>query len=134
MVKVPQGTLHVNPCDKISACDTLTDPAGPSSCCVQTNFTGGSTTVSCGTMHRCTDFVHTSHTSPALKTRPSRMLFAGAVGHHSFTTDLEDPDLQIGMIQSFGTSCGYILEPAKKLQVSIAFECDHDQPDPGILT
>ena len=90
--------------------------------------------VSCGTMHLRTDFVHTDHTEPALNTPPSRMLFAGSVGKHKFTTHLDDPDLQIGMIQSLGTSCGYVLEPDKKLQVSIAFECDHDQPDPGVLT
>jgi hypothetical protein len=51
-----------------------------------------------------------------------------------YTTDLADPDLTIGMIQTHGSECGYILEPEKKMQLTIAFECDKDTPDPGVLT
>ena len=59
---------------------------------------------------------------------------AGALHQHSFTTDLADPDLHIGMIQKGGTSCGYVLEQPAKLQMSIAFECDATIPDPGVLS
>jgi len=76
----------------------------PASCCLQTNFST-STSVSCGEA------------------------FSGL-----YTTDLADPDLTIGMIQTHGSECGYILEPEKKMQLTIAFECDKDTPDPGVLT
>lgn len=62
------------------------------------------------------------------------MPHAGALNKYTFTTNLADPDLQIGMIQSDGTSCGYVLDQPAKLQLSIAFECDHSTPDPGVLT
>ena len=58
----------------------------------------------------------------------------GEVFSGLYTTDLADPDLTIGMIQTHGSECGYILEPEKKMQLTIAFECDKDTPDPGVLT
>ena len=62
------------------------------------------------------------------------MLRVGAVGKHEFTTNLDDPNLQIGMIQKSGSQCGYVLDQPAQLQMSIAFECDENTPDPGILT
>lgn len=99
----PQGILHLNPCAKVSACDAIPDPASPpgSSCCLATNFTPP-TDVSCG-----------------------------KVGSHRFTTDIDAPELQIAMIQSLGTKCGYILQPDKAMEVTIAFVCDKSLPDPG---
>eukprot|EP01043_Picozoa_sp_COSAG02_P033343 COSAG02_NODE_2270_length_9267_cov_13.803992_8_plen_70_part_00 len=62
------------------------------------------------------------------------MLHVGVKDKHEFTTNLADENLQIGMIQKFGTHCGYILDQPAQLQVSIAFECDESTPDPGVLT
>ena len=130
---MPQGTLRVNPCGKIDACKDVTG-VGDSSCCLTTNFSTGSTVVSCGTLPPAATPQGFMQSWFAHILNLARMLFAGAVGSHTFTTALDDPDLQIGMIQQKGSHCGYVLEPDKQLQLSIAFECDHHTPDPGVLS
>ena len=64
----------------------------------------------------------------------NRRPVAGKTGSHIFTEAVDDPSLKIGMIQTLGSSCGYILEPDKTMQLTIAFECDEKETGGGKLT
>lgn len=59
---------------------------------------------------------------------------AGKTGSHIWTEAVDDPALKIGMIQTFGSDCGYILEPDKQMQLTVAFECDKKETGGGKLT
>jgi hypothetical protein len=143
-IEVPQGLLHINPCAPVDACKEVNPPA---SCCLQTNFST-STSVSCGTCRCCRRRRRRRHCwwvgaakfwsgHPFAQCQPLTNARGPRVGEAFsglYTTDLADPDLTIGMIQTHGSECGYILEPEQKMQLTIAFECDKDTPDPGVLT